>query len=653
MFIFTLPIFFAILFLLLYLLTRRLDIEINLKEIILLTWLLASLFTIIVTEGLSLFSLLSRNNVINSWQLIFIFCLSLTILFTLKDPTKIGKLMREISNFYSRLLKRSKLNILLVLLIIIQMSVQLFIIDKYPVPTNGDSMRYHLARTLHWDQQANVNHFATQIINNISFPPFAEYLLLHINYLVGNDHLARLAQWLAMIISTIGVAEIAKKLGGNSQQQVIASLLCVSIPMGIGQATSTQNDYVAAAGLVCFIVFGLKYSRKPFPVFNIGITGLTLGIAFLTKGTNYIFTLPFILWFGFHVIKEYGWSKKVFFSGFSIFIIVVSINFGHFSRNISIFDSPIGIDRGTANEEISLRVLSSNIIRNAQLHNLPTRKSLPPILNTLSQTITKLTWKLHKLTGLDPTDRISTFGNPIDNYLAFSNPHGLAFNNSKAGNFIHLSLIIATMFGLFTMKNHKLRLYAVTTIIAFLLFSLLIKSHNHGSRLQLPLFVIWSPAIALSIFKSRHEFINLWVISIWVLSLPWLLIDGERPIILRNNMELASWQVVDNSAYFRTKAELFDIFDQVTTIITTNNCNNVALHRIKFEYPFWKLLEEKGFDGQIEFILVDNQSQSQELENFTPCAIFSKRKIPLYEIVPAYNDYKISTFGEYRLYTTR
>lgn len=652
MLIFTLATFFTILFFLLFLLTRRLDIEINLKEIILLTWLLAGFFTIFVTEGLSLFSLLSRNNVINSWQLIFILCLSLATLFTLKDSTKIGILFREISNFYSRLLKRSKLNLLLVLLIIIQMSVQLFIIDKYPVPTNGDSMRYHLARTLHWDQQANVNHFATEVLNNISFPPFAEYLLLHINYLVGNDHLARLAQWLSMIISTIGVAEIAKKLGGNPQQQVIASLLCVSIPMGIGQATSTQNDYVAAAGLVCFIAFGLKYSKKPFSVFNIGITGLALGIAFLTKGTNYIFTIPFILWFGIHVIKEYGWSKKVFFSGFSIFIIVVSINFGHFSRNISIFNSPIGIS-GPANEEISLRVLSSNIIRNAQIHNIPSRKSNPPILNTLSQTITRLTWTLHKLTGLDPTDRISTFGNPNDNYLAFSNPHGLAFNNSKAGNFIHLSLLIATMFGLITMKSHKLRMYVITATIAFLLFSLLIKSHNHGSRLQLPLFVIWSPAITLSIFKSRHEFINLWVISIWLLSLPWLLIDNERPIFLRNNMELASWQVVDNSAYFHPKAELFDIFDQVTTIITKSNCNNVALHRIKFEYPFWKLLEEKGFDGQIEFILVNNQSESQELENFTPCAIVTRKGKPLYEKVPAFNEYKINTFGEYWLYTAR
>ena len=98
MLIFTLATFFTILFFLLFLLTRRLDIEINLKEIILLTWLLAGFFTIFVTEGLSLFSLLSRNNVINSWQLIFILCLSLTTLFTLKDSTKIGILFREISN---------------------------------------------------------------------------------------------------------------------------------------------------------------------------------------------------------------------------------------------------------------------------------------------------------------------------------------------------------------------------------------------------------------------------------------------------------------------------------------------------------------------------------------------------------------------------
>ena len=80
----------------------------------------------------------------------------------------------------------------------------------------------------------------------------------------------------------------------------------------------------------------------------------------------------------------------------------------------------------------------------------------------------------------------------------------------------------------------------------------------------------------------------------------------------------------------------------------------MALHgRIKFEYPFWKLLEEKGFDGQIEFILVNNQSESQELEYFAACAIFTRTEKPLYEKVPAYNEYKITTFGEYWLYTAR
>ena len=60
-----------------------------------------------------------------------------------------------------------------------------------------------------------------------------------------------------MVSSMIGVSLIAKQLGAKQGGQLLASAFCASLPMGILQASSTQNDYTVALWIVCLAYFTL------------------------------------------------------------------------------------------------------------------------------------------------------------------------------------------------------------------------------------------------------------------------------------------------------------------------------------------------------------------------------------------------------------
>ena len=138
------------------------------------------------------------------------------------------------------------------------LALVLLVVALMAPPNTNDSMRYHLARVMHWQQNQSLAHYPTPIEAQLWMPPWAELAILHLVVLEGSDRLANLVQWLAMLGSLAGVAWIARRLGARTAGQVAAVVTAFTIPMGILQATSTQNDYVTAFWAVCLAVFVLR-----------------------------------------------------------------------------------------------------------------------------------------------------------------------------------------------------------------------------------------------------------------------------------------------------------------------------------------------------------------------------------------------------------
>ena len=105
-----------------------------------------------------------------------------------------------------------------------------------------------MAQVRHWIQQQSVAHYPTHITRQLFSNPWAEFTIAHLFLLTGTDRLANSVQWFSMVGSLIAVSLIAARLGADKRGEVLAAVVAATIPMGILQASSTQNDYVTAFG---------------------------------------------------------------------------------------------------------------------------------------------------------------------------------------------------------------------------------------------------------------------------------------------------------------------------------------------------------------------------------------------------------------------
>ena len=64
---------------------------------------------------------------------------------------------------------------------------------------------------------------------------------------VGKRPIDACMELLAALVSIVGVSELARLLGASRSTEIAASVICATIPSGILLATSTDNDYLAAA----------------------------------------------------------------------------------------------------------------------------------------------------------------------------------------------------------------------------------------------------------------------------------------------------------------------------------------------------------------------------------------------------------------------
>ena len=123
-------------------------------------------------------------------------------------------------------------------------------------------MTYHMSRVAHWIQNQSVAHYPTNIPRQLELAPWAEFTVTHFQLLTGGDRLANSVQWFSMAGSLLGVSLIAQQLGAGVVGQVLAVVFAATIPMGILQGSSTQNDYVVTFWLICVAYYTLSVIKQ-------------------------------------------------------------------------------------------------------------------------------------------------------------------------------------------------------------------------------------------------------------------------------------------------------------------------------------------------------------------------------------------------------
>ena len=292
-------------------------------------------------------------------------------------------------------------------------------------PNNWDSMTYHMARVANWMDHHSIRHYPAHSLRQLYLGPWAEFTILHLQILSGGDRFAALVQYVAMLGSVIGVSRVAEKLGADRMGQLLASVYCATLPMGILQASSTQNDYVVAFWLICFVNTALDLTGQGLPLSRLktAIGGLSLGLAALTKMTALLFAAPFAVWIG-ALLWWRGRIRAVAVLG-GMGILAAAINAPHMTRNWRAFESPLGPPTVSRylNEVHSPAAVASNLIRNLALHagGLPVGRGI----------VVAAVKMIHVPLRQDVDDRRTTF---IDTRFGL----GPALHEDVAGNPLHL-----------------------------------------------------------------------------------------------------------------------------------------------------------------------------------------------------------------------
>lgn len=349
-------------------------------------------------------------------------------------------------------------------------------------PNNWDSMTYHMSRVEHWRANGSVVHYPTNVVWQIYLNPWAEFAILQFQTLgFGSDRLANLVQWFAFLGTLVGVSLLVRLLGGALFAQSLAALVVASTPMVILQSTSTQNDVVCGFFVVAAVYFAFERvttsSRK-----HEWYLPLSVALAFATKGTAYLFLLPFVGYALIGVMKQEGLRSGFRLSGILVLAILL-LNIGHWARNFGLWHHPLGDPQWLVqyqNESFGIPETLSNVVRNLALHlGTPSSK-----VNAFTEAVVQ---KLHGVLGISISDPSLTFSQR-DHIVPEA---WFLTHEDYAGNGLAFVLsCIAVGFAILTQAGRRIRPFALLLCSSGLLFCILLKWAPWNSRLHTPLFFL-------------------------------------------------------------------------------------------------------------------------------------------------------------------
>lgn len=616
MFIFPLATFF---FLVLGL-YRRFASRLILREAFLLAAVAWSVMLILLTESLSALEILSFPCLSVAWIVMTIFAIGLCVFISVdsRADTQSLDLPKKFVQVFENLKPFDMLLIGLIMVVLICTALS----AGMAPPNNWDSLVYHMGRVPHWIENHSIAHYPTQIKTQIYYPPFAEWVILHFQILSGGDRVANFVQWFSMLGCAVAASLVVRLFGFSGRAQLFVVFFTVTIPMGILQASSTQNDAVLSFWLITFVYGGMR-AKNNGTMLDAFMAGGALGVAVLTKALALILAAPFLLWFLIAAIKKHG--ERIVVPVIVAVLLVVALNVNHWGRNVAVCGHLLGEEEVfgmTRNEAMSPALFASNVVRNIGLH-LAT--SIKPCNNFVEKTIAGF----HGFLGISSVDALNTLGiTPLQ--------ISVSTHEDTAGNFLQLMLFASAVIIILSQRKKFSGapvVYLAALFAAFILFNLLLKWQPAGSRLHLPLFVLFGPLVAVALFSlapRRHWLIYAIVAVLFTTSVPYAFRNSTRKLF---SSKKTVFQTPRLRQYFAADDTLLPPYQQAVDFVVKSGCRQVGL-RIgdnSWEYPFWVLFGEKRVTPlRIEQVdVVGIQPLNYPLGAFSPCAIIETgRKIP-------------------------
>jgi hypothetical protein len=509
---------------------------------------------------------------------------TLLIAFLLRNQAKkTWSLMAlKIKSYHQRLLLKEKL---LMGVLTVQLCL-LFVQGLLYPPNNWDSLTYHMSRIMYWIGNESVDYFPTHILRHLYQPPFAEYFILNINLLNGNDFLSNSVELFFLIQCLVVVYAVLSMFQTGRFLKLLALFLVITIPAVELQSTTTKNDIVCAFFVLSALFYTLKVTKNN-SVNNSVFLGLSVGLGFITKGTAYVFMAPILAFYAFYVLSVVLKNKSIKPIGLAALamILALSLNAKHYSRNYALNKSFLNIDdteaKAYANEKMNGKLLFSNLLKNSGLHlGYPVEEYCDTLIR-----------KTHKAIGVSIDDKNL-------NYL------GISYQSARAAvthedyvtNTIHFFLwavafLILVFQFLFSKTKKSTEIIIVIVLVAqILLFTGYLKWQPWHTRLHIPIFILLVIPIIMACQKAKWFSKMVWVSTPLLLYsfIFYFLYNNLRPI-QNDSVYTKNLRVDDNrfKKYFANQLHLYPEYKVVLKELYNSNPKKVGLKMMDWEYPLF------------------------------------------------------------------
>ena len=488
--------------------------------------------------------------------------------------------------------------------------------------TSWDSLTYHMPRVMHWIQQRSLAHYPTNIMRQVESAPGAELQITSLVLLTGGDLAVNLPQWLAMLTCAVVASFAAERLAawhfGKDQLAaekarwcgLLAALVVVTLPAGVVQAISTQNDFLSAQWALLLAAFCLLVAREPGNRFYIAAVAAAFALGVANKPTMFIYAAPFLAALGFWLMRKH-WRRLALLVTATA-VLTLAVNAPWMARNCAVFHDPLG-SQDTRDKEALVdhapAKITANVLRNAALYAGTPFDWTTGAMNRFLAAGFEFTCEYPQDAGSVWLDQTFTF--PVRSSVK----NGDGFGGCMAS----LPVLLAALFFAVKFKwRSPLLIYAGLIFAGFVLFCGLLKWQPWHQRLHLPFFVLAAPCVGVVLGMAWNR---------WATATAAILLTVNAALVLFYNHAFPIYRMgadpfkTREERYFCEIPQLHAFTAALARDIVGNGVTNVCLKTggDTWEYPLWVCLKNRGFKGTIRHAFVENEtrlsSPPPDLEN--------------------------------------
>lgn len=514
-------------------------------------------------------------------------------------------------------------------------------------PNTWDAMEYHMPRVVEWAGNRSVHFYPTVDRQQLSMPPFSEYAMLHTYVLSGSDRFVNLVEWLGYLGSILAISLIAAELGGGRRTQAFAVALAVTVPTALLAASGAKNDNVLTFWIAVTVYLLLAWKHNHGWLLALSLAAAA-SLAVFSKGTAFVFLPPLVL--ACFLIWTPA-ARRRFLLCLPIFAVILFSVLGPlWVRNYQMTGSPLGLPyfdgagpnqtRLFRNSPLGPAQAIAGILRNASINlSVPSQR--------VNDASTRLFSSMMRFIGVDPNDPGQIFRAQSGRFHPFV-VHFAYRNEIIGGNQWDFLLFFAAC--LLYLRHRKVigsaaGWFALGTIGAFVLFSVLLRWGPWNGKYQMPVFTLATAFIALVLDRALRPLTNrILAFTLILLCLPLATMNYMRPWLSSRGFSETLFKVPRRQLYFfDSHREIADSFIAAAYDPALRRCSQIGLDArlLRFEYPMMALVLRDNPEARFEYADVNNPTtQYADPSAPPPCVVIclgcagSAEKLRLYGANP-------------------